>query len=465
MGAQMQAMKLVILAGGKGTRLGLNDRPKPMVPIGGKSLLERQIEIARKYGIKDVYVLSGHMSKVIQDHFGDGRDFGVNITHVVEDRPLGTAGAVKQLQGRINERFMVFYGDILLDFDVQRFMRFDLQAPSAATIIVHPNDHPFDSDLVEVNEAYEVTAFHSKDRDGKSFYRNLVNAAVYILGPEIFSSIPEDEATDFGRDIFPRLVTNGGKIRAYNTAEYIKDVGTLERLRSAGDDLSSGRVERFCRRHRRPAIFMDRDGTLIKDVDLLHRAGDVELYPYSGPSIKKINESDYLCILATNQPVVARNLCSITDLWRIHNRLETLLAEDGAYLDNIYFCPHHPDRGYPGENPEFKMECGCRKPKTGMIERAAAEFNIDLGSSWMIGDTSTDVLTGINCGMRTILLRTGAAGRDGKFECDPDFVFDDLGRAVEFILTGEAASRMDETKPDQRRSQTKARRHEEKQIR
>lgn len=428
-------MKLVILAGGKGTRLGLTDRPKPMVSIGGRPLLEHQISLAGKYGIREVFVLSGHLPDVVEGHFGDGSDFGVRITHVVEKRPLGTAGAVKQLEGRIKERFMVFYGDILLDFDIQKFKEFDDLSPSVATIIVHPNDHPHDSDLVEVNDAGDVTAFHAKNRDKNAYYRNLVNAAVYILSPEIFRYIPDDGAADFGKDIFPLLVKDGRIIRAYNTAEYIKDVGTLERLRVADDDFRCGKVERYSKRHSRPAVFMDRDGTLVKDVHLLHKHEGLELFPYSGRAVKKINESDHLCFLITNQPVVARNLCDMAGVRRIHNRLETLLAADGAYLDNIYFCPHHPDKGYPGENPDFKIECGCRKPKTGMIERAAAEFNIDLGSSWMIGDTTTDVLTGRNCGMRTALLKTGAAGNDGKFACEPDFVFDNLAQAVDFIIS------------------------------
>jgi len=262
----------------------------------------------------------------------------------------------------------------------------------------------------------------------------LVNAAVYILGPEVFRYIPEGAPTDFGRDIFPLLLTHGEKIRAYNTAEYVKDIGTPERFRSANEDFASGKVERMSKRHKRPAIFLDRDGTLVKDVHLLHRMEDLELYPDAGRSVKKINESDYLCFLITNQPVVARNLCDESGVREIHNKLETLLAEERAYLDDIYYCPHHPDSGFPGENPDFKIECECRKPKTGMVDKAAQEFNLDIASSWLVGDTTMDIQTGKNAGMRTILLRTGKGGKDGKFDCAPDFFFDHLEGAVDFIL-------------------------------
>lgn len=427
-------MKLIIIAGGKGTRLGMDDIPKPMISIGGKPLLEHQIILAKRYGVREIYILSGHLSDVIVEYFGDGKAFGVQITHIIEQRSLGTAGAVKQLQGIINERFLVFYGDILMDFDITKFREFDALAPAVATIIVHPNNHPYDSDLVEVNGEDTVTAFHSKLRDASRFYRNLVNAAVYILGPEVFRYLPDDRSTDFGKDIFPLLLKNGETIRAYNTAEYIKDIGTPERFRSANEDFTSGKVERMSKRHKRPAVFLDRDGTLVKDVHLLHQHEQLELYPFSGRAVKRINDSDYLCFLVTNQPVVARNLCNETGVREIHNKLETLLAEERAYLDDIYFCPHHPDRGFPGENPDFKIDCECRKPKTGMIEKAVMDFNVDLEASWLIGDTTTDLQTGRNAGMRTILLRTGKGGKDGKYDCAPDFTFDHLEGAIDFIL-------------------------------
>src|SRR5574340_433096 len=195
-------MDLVIIAGGKGTRLGLKDIPKPMVEVGGKPLLEHQINLAKQYAIKNIYILSGHLSGVIVDYFGDGRKFGVNITHIIEQSPLGTSGAVKQLEDKIRDRFMVFYGDVFFDINLISFMDFDIEADSIASIIVHPNDHPHDSDLLDVNDENIVTAFHSKPHDENQYYRNLVNAAVYILSHDILEYIPQDKPSDFGKDIF-----------------------------------------------------------------------------------------------------------------------------------------------------------------------------------------------------------------------------------------------------------------------
>lgn len=427
-------MKLAIIAGGKGTRLGLENIPKPMVQIGGNPLLEHQINNAKRYGIKDIYILAGYLSDTIEHYFGDGNAFGVTIFHIVEKEPMGTAGAVKQLEGIFDERFLVFYGDVIFDIDLESFIEFDKTSYSIATIIVHPNDHPHDSDLIDIDEENIVTAFHSKPHHKDIYYRNLVNAAVYILSPEIFKYIPPDEVSDFGKDIFPQLLQSNKIIRAYKTAEYIKDIGTVDRLRKVNTDFVSGKVNRFSKKNKRSAIFMDRDGTLVKDIDLLHRVENLELYSFAPSAIKKVNNSDFLAFLITNQPVVARNLCDIETVKEIHNKLETLLGEEEAYLNDIYFCPHHPNSGYPEENKEFKIDCDCRKPKTGMIEKAVEEYNIDIKSSWFIGDATTDIQTGINAGMKTILVRTGKGGRDRKFQCVPDFVFDDLEGAVEFIL-------------------------------
>lgn len=428
-------MDLAIIAGGKGTRLGLKDMPKPMVEIGGKPLLEHQINLAKQYAIKNIYILSGHLSEVIVDYFGDGRKFGVNISHIIEKPPLGTAGAVKQLEDKIHDRFMVFYGDVFLDINLRSFMDFDEEAGSIADIIVHPNDHPHDSDLVDNNDENIVTAFHSKPHNENQYYRNRVNAAVYILSPDIFKYIPHDKPSDFGNDIFPLILQSDKVIRAYKTAEYIKDIGTIERLGKVSRDIMNGKVKRFSKRHKRSAIFIDRDGTIVRDVDLLHRVEDLDLLPFSAAAIKKINDSDYLSFIITNQPVVARNLCDISVIAQIHNKLETLLGSEGAYLNDIYFCPHHPDKGYPEENSEFKIDCDCRKPKTGMISKAVKEYNVDIESSWFIGDMTTDIQTGKNAGMKTILVRTGKAGKDGKFEVSPDCIFDNIGDAVDFILS------------------------------
>jgi D,D-heptose 1,7-bisphosphate phosphatase len=184
----------------------------------------------------------------------------------------------------------------------------------------------------------------------------------------------------------------------YVSAEYIKDMGTPDRYYSVCDDVVSGKVARRNKRFSRPAIFLDRDGVVSKEIDLLHRTEDLEIIDGVSDAIRMINKSDYLTIIVTNQPVIARNLCSIDELEHIHAKLETMLGKEHAYLNAIYYCPHHPDKGYPEERPEYKIECDCRKPKPGMLLKAARDWNIDLSKSYMIGDRDSDIKAGENAG-------------------------------------------------------------------
>ena len=428
-------MIAVIIAGGKGMRMGGLTRitPKPMLHVAGKPILDHQINFLKSSGIENICILLGYLGHVIKNYFGDGKSFGVNIEYFLEDKPRGTSGCVKILEGKIGDDFLVLYGDLMLDVKLDDFIAFHRAKCGSGTLVVHPNDHPCDSDLVVMDDNSRIIDFLPKDRKPR-YYANLVSAAIYILSPLVFKYIPEGISSDFVRDVFPLMLRDSEKLYGYKTAEYIKDMGTVDRLEKVNRDFFNGKIHELSKRYKRPAIFMDRDGTLIKDIDLLHKAEDVEIFPFSASAIKKINNSNYMAFLITNQPVVARNLCDIPTVKEIHNKLATLLGEGGVYLNDIYFCPHHPDRDYPGENKEFKIDCNCRKPRIGMVKKAVEEYNVDIESSWFIGDTTTDIQTGINAGMQTILLRTGKGGKDGKFCCFPDLVFDDLEIAIDFIL-------------------------------
>ncbi|NPA65089.1 MAG: HAD-IIIA family hydrolase [Epsilonproteobacteria bacterium] len=423
-------MKLAIIAGGKGTRLGLKDIPKPMVEIAGKPLLEHQILLAKRYGMDEIYILSGHLSHVIRDYFGDGSKWGLKITHIVEREPLGTAGAIKQLEGMIDERFMVFYGDTMMDIDLENFIRHDRE-DSLGTLMVHPNDHPYDSDLVDIDKENRIVKFYSKPHPENVYLPNLVNAALYIFSPEIFQYIEPGKMQDFGKDIFPRL----DNLYAYKTTEYLKDMGTPERLEKVERDYLSGKISRLNRSNKQKAIFLDRDGVINKEVDNLCTLDEFELLPGVSEALKMINDSEYIAIVVTNQPVIAKGFITEEELKQIHNKMATLLGHDRVFVDDLYYCPHHPEKGFEGEIPELKIDCDCRKPKSGMLTRAAEDYNIDLSRSWIIGDRYADIQAGKNVGCRGILVETGHAGSDReKFDVEVDYVEKDLLSAVKNIL-------------------------------
>ncbi len=426
-------MKAVILAGGKGTRLGhlTKDIPKPMVPLLGKPLVEYQVELLARYNFTEIIFVVNHLGQSIEDYFGDGKNFGIAISYFHESEPLGTVGGIKELEPQLTEDFLVLYGDVMMEMDLNRLLDFHKAKNSQATLVVHPNDHPYDSDLVELNDEQRVVNVLPKPHADGLQYHNMVNAAAYVFTTAIFPILEKGKKADFGKDIFP-VAYNQLEMFGYNTPEYLKDMGTPDRLEQVEQDIKSGKVARRSLAHKQKAIFLDRDGVLNYDTDLIHRPEDFKLYDYTADAIKKINKSEYLSVITTNQSVVARNLTTIKGLGEIHKKMETELGNKGAKLDAIYYCPHHPHSGFPGENPKYKVECDCRKPKPGMINQASTAFNIDPTISYMIGDSERDMGAGMAAGCTTIGVMTGHGVK--KTSILPDYFFANLKEAVDFII-------------------------------
>ena len=409
------------MAGGKGTRIASVNAevPKPMIPILGKPILEYQLECLRDQGYDDVILVVGHLGHVVQDYFGDGngispatgKPFGVKIEYVVEHEPLGTAGALYLLKEKLSEDFLLLCGDVIFDIDVDRFYHFHKQCGGVATLFTHPNSHPYDSGIIMADENGMVTNWLHKE-DPRQWYRNRVNAGLHFFSHKIFEQglFQELKKVDLDREVLKPLIPTG-QLFVYDSPEYVKDMGTPDRLSAVTEDIRSGKVSGKNLKNKQKCVFLDRDGTLNKYVGFLRNIDDLELLEGVADAIRKINESGYLAIVVTNQPVIARGEVTIPELQEIHNKLETLLGTHGAYLDAIYYCPHHPHKGYEGEIPELKVECSCRKPKPGMLQQAALDFNIDLSLSYMIGDSENDVLAGNAAGCTPVLLTNS----DSKF--------------------------------------------------
>lgn len=430
-------MKAVILAGGKGKRLGEITKkiPKPMVKICGTPLLEHQINILKNYGIKDIVILTSHLSEIIKNYFKNGSKFGVKISYNKNNHPLGTAGALKEMEPQLTKDFILTYGDIMFDINLKKIINFHKKKRSICTLILHPNDHPHDSDLIEADHNKRIFAIHPKPHNINKYYKNLVNSGLYMMSPRIFRYIKKNKKADFGKDVFPKIISKE-KLYGYNSAEYVKDIGTPKRLKEVVKDYKSGKISKSNNNNKRKAIFLDRDGVINKEINLLHKIKDFKLLPQTAKAIKKINKSGYLAIVITNQPVIARNLCSIEELEEIHKKMETLLGEAGAKLDGIYYCPHHPDKGYLGENQKYKINCSCRKPKIGMLKKATKDFNINLSESFIIGDTYRDILCGKNAGVTTIKLKSKlkSENKPENINAKADMLFDNLFKAVNFIV-------------------------------
>ncbi len=426
-------LQAIILAGGKGTRLGTltKDIPKPMIEIAGKPILLHQIELCKRYGIKQFHFIVNHFYQQIKNYFGDGSAFGVEIKYYIEETPLGTVGGIKAIEQELTDTFLVLYGDVMMYMDLERLLAFHQAKKSEATLVLHPNDHPYDSDLVDMDSEDRITAFHSKPHPETTFFRNLVNAGLYVFEPSILKHLEAGVKADFGKDVFPKLYTQIA-MYGYNTPEYLKDMGTPDRLALVTNDFNSGKIERSHLEHTRACIFLDRDGVINKEVDLIHLPEQLELYDFTASAIQKINKSEFLSIVVTNQSVIARNLTDEAGLRQIHNKLEWTLGISHSKVDDIYYCPHHPHGGYEGENAAYKIDCDCRKPKSGMLLQAAAKYHIDFASSWIIGDTERDIIAGKNVGCTTIGVRTGFGCKNTKTA--PDYMMANLKEAVDFII-------------------------------
>lgn len=400
-------MKVVIMAGGKGTRISsvANDIPKPMIKIKGKPVLEREIECLREQGFTDIIITISHLGSVIMDYFGNGRKFGVNIEYFNETVPLGNAGALFQLKNKLTEDFLLLNADAIFDIDFRRFVAYHREKNAVVTLFTHPNSHPYDSGLIVADEKGCVEKWISKEDERNGWYKNRVNAGLHVISPEILNQVIMTPKIDLDRQLLKPLAGTGVMF-AYDSPEYVKDMGTPERYEAVCRDYAAGHVKEKNLRNKQKAIFLDRDGTLNEYVGFLRKEEEFILLTGVTEAIRKINDSGYLAILVTNQPVIARGELTSVELNNIHNKMETLLGLDGAYLDAIYCCPHHPHKGYEGEVAELKIDCDCRKPKPGMLLKAADDFNIDLSSSWMIGDSESDIQAGISAGCKTGLITT-----------------------------------------------------------
>lgn len=434
------------MAGGHGTRIARYSReltgrvlPKPMIPLDGVPVLEREICSLREQGYTELIITVSYLAEAIMDYFGDGsgvspatgEPFGVHISYYHEKTPLGNAGALYFLRDKLidtadgSRDFLLLNADSIFDIDFNRMVAYHRQHGGLVTLFTHPNSHPYDSGLVIADENSAVQQWLTKEDVRPLYYKNRVNAGLHVLNVEALDKAAELGGidvtrigqtdvdgnvfkVDLDRQILKPLCgqqyNQTAAVYCYDSPEYVKDMGTPARFEAVVSDFRAGVIQSKNLRHKQKAVFLDRDGTLNRYVGFLRDIDEFELIPGVAEAVCRLNASGYLVIVVTNQPVVARGEVSQAELERIHMKLETELGHEGAYLDGLYYCPHHPDKGFAGEVPELKVDCDCRKPKPGLLLRAAEDFNIDFAASWMVGDSRNDIGCGQQAGTHTALL-------------------------------------------------------------
>jgi histidinol-phosphate phosphatase family protein len=388
-------VRAVIVAGGLGTRMGPlgQSLPKSLLPLGGRPLLAHQIDQLGAAGLRDVTVLAGHRAEAVEQAREELERGGARLRIAVDPWPAGSGGCLRHAFPD-GEDLLVLFGDIALDMDLGELLRFHAECGGLATAVVHPNDHPWDSDLVELGGEERddrIVALHRKPHPPDLLVRNLVIAGVFVLTPELVRAIPQDRPCDLVHGVLAPAIERDEPVYGYETGEYLKDMGTPERYAAVREDWERGLAAALHRTRRRPAAFLDRDGTINRHAGLISRPEQIELLPGAARAVRRLNRSGVRAVVVTNQSVVARGLCDEAGLARIHARLEMALGAEGAFLDAIYYCPHHPDRGYPGEIERYKIACECRKPEPGMIQAAARDLAIDLSRSALFGDSQCDL--------------------------------------------------------------------------
>ncbi len=392
-------MQAVIMAGGKGTRLSdvtKNELPKPMVRLEGKPVLEYQLEGLYRNGIRKFIFVVGCLGEKIEEYFGNGEKWDVQITYIREEQPLGTAGSLYYLKDRLSEDFLLVLGDLVFDISIGRFYQFFKDRRAGAALLVHPNAHPYDSDLILLDEKGRVTAVDPKNKRRAYDYNNLVNAGIYLLSQGVLDKIDKPEKLDLEKDIlFPMILGNEG-VYGYRTPEYVRDIGTPERLCLGETDIKRRIVSAKNLEKKQKCIFLGWDSLADAKPALKKEAEK---------AVARINRSEYLTVLAADAPVEEGGKTRR----QLHKKLETLLGERGCYVDGIG----------SGLGEALKYQ---------------EEYNIDLETSWLVGTTETELQKGKEAGIRTVFVKEGIAKGEKAWGGKADLVCETLMEAVASII-------------------------------
>jgi mannose-1-phosphate guanylyltransferase len=398
----------LLLAGGLGTRLRpLTDTmPKCLVPIAGRPLLDYWVESLAEAGIAGARINThAHVGRVrayIESVNAEGR---LRLVESHEPELLGSAGTIAANADLADgaDEVVIIYADNLSDIDLRPLLAFHRRHDDLLTMVLFRAPDPRACGIVELDAHDRIIAFVEKPERPAS---DLANAGLYVVDAAAYRAIAAMRAFDLGFDVLPQFV---GRMRGWVWGGYYRDIGTheaLEQARRAAAEVFPQRTDPG-RGAPRPAVFLDRDGTVIEHVPYLSDPALVRLLPGSAEALVRLRRAGFARVLVTNQSAIGRGMLTEGRLEEIHAEMSRQLAACGATLDAIYYCP-----AAPSGDDRTTIECPDRKPGPGMLLRAAADLKLDLGASWMIGDLISDVLAGLNAGCRSILVRSGQATAD-----------------------------------------------------
>jgi len=406
----MNVRQAVITLGGKGSRLKsiTGNIPKPLWEINGTSTLERALRNISDQGIKNFVFLCGYRSDLFTLEARKlGNKYNVKIAVHTEPEPRGEVGALRQLKEKLDDIFVFINGDLIFMLDLKRMADRFFAYKADIMIATHTTNHPEDSDCIREGSSGEIAFYKPKSLyiRHKGFY--LGNAGIGICKRDIVCDIlnhQREGELSFFNDVVVVASDKGKRVFSYNTSEYIKDMGTVERLRDVSIDIEGGVLERRCYTSTQSALFIDRDNTLnvCKEGGYINSANEIQLLMENIERLKALRGKYDQCYIITNQPQVAMGLVNYDDMVQLTGIVIEKCVEQGLLIDGFYACIHHEDKGFKGEIKELKQRCFCRKPNPGLIYQAAFEKNIELKRSIFVGDSWRDEIAAKNANIEYI---------------------------------------------------------------
>ena len=369
--------QVVILVGGRGTRLGnlTSDTPKPLLPVAGRPFLDYLIAHFVRHGLSKILLLAGHNGQKIREQYLNDSVPGATIEVTVEPEALGTAGCLKFAEDQLDDLFLVANGDSLFDFNVLALLDNAAQNNCLAKLALRRTNDTNRFGQVKLNSQGRITEFAEKAATKNE--AALINGGLYLMDKRVVDFV-KDSPCSLEKEIFPCLL-KAGSLSGQEYYGYFIDIGVPESYKRSQWEIPANL--------KRPAIFFDRDGTLNHDTGYTHRTNDLKWIPGAREAIRLCNDRGYYVFVVTNQAGVARGYYDEAAVNRFHEHMQQQLQTYGGHIDAFEYCPHHVD----GTDHKYSISCTCRKPKTGMLEKLAFNWQIDIKNSLFIGDQDKDI--------------------------------------------------------------------------
>jgi len=411
----MKVSQAVITLGGQGTRLQSISAsiPKPLYPVCGLSTLERAIVTLTREGVNNfIFLLGNNSDAFVQISSYLERTYKCYINIYIESSPLGEAGALFHVLDSLQDVFLFVNGDIIFDISLKRLSHFFADSNADIALVTHFTSHPEDSDCVLESPSARVVDYKLKTESStqKPFF--LGYSGLSMLKREVLLDLIQAHSTStapcsFFQGIATPSLLKCASVVSYNTTEYLKDMGTPDRLEAVSRDLAIGKVSSLSYRNQQSALFIDRDNTIVRcpPGQYVLSTRDIELLDLNIRYISDIAKHYDFVVCVTNQPQVAMGLLTLAELALINSSIAIKCSAFDLQISSFYCCPHHPHDGYPDEIPELKTRCSCRKPMPGLVYQASIERNIDLSTSMFIGDSQRDELLAQAIGLKYVDVR------------------------------------------------------------